>query len=425
MLLGAGPAASQPITALPVEAALTRWDMASAHALAARMPSGVDRCTAEGMIADRENRLGDAERLLKRCLATLEKIRSPRADIAVETLVGVYRRLGDYRREHALIERWLHAHPGAGNAEQQADLRNEFGTAAMLRGLSRRPPTGRVTASLRTYINALGTRNVDLTVGGAKMPWMIDTGANYSVVSEGAARRMGLAVRDASYQVSGSTGHTVSTRLAVINDLPVGDIVLHNVVTLVVPDAALLIPTKGATYQIDAALGYPALAQLGRFRIDPDGTFTIDRTGPLLRSGAPLYMNQNTPLVEVEIAGANRLFVIDSGATRTTLFASYAAQFEDRADHWARKQDTSLGLGGRIDEEAAVEPKLEMVAGGRSITDHDVSVALKGDSGAPFLGNLGQPFLTAYGSYTFDFRSMRLLLGPPLQAQVPSIGARR
>lgn len=408
----ATPTASSPrATVLPVDAALARWDMTEARALAEAMPAGADRCAVEGVIASRNNHLDEAARLLPSCLAILERTQSPRAYAAFETLLDTYLRRGEYGKEYGLIARWLGTHGDRTDTDTLADLRNELGTAAVLRDLSRPKTTGGRAARLRSHLNALGTRNVDLTVRGVTLPWMIDTGANYSVVSESAAQRMHLAVRDTRYHVVGLTGHSVSTRIAVIDRLPVGGVILRSVVAIVIPDAALRIRSPRADYQIGAILGYPALAQLGRFRIDPDGTFAIDRNAPLLRSGATLYMNRLTPVAEVEIAGRKSLLSIDTGANRTTLYASYAARFVDRARLWSRKRETSLGLGGGIEGDVAVEPQLTIEAGAATVIEHDVAVALDGDKAAPILGNLGQPALTAKGSYTFDFRSMRLLFG--------------
>jgi predicted aspartyl protease len=400
-----------PAVAQPVDAALAQWDMAEARTLAAAMPGGADRCAVEGVIANRENRLDAAARLLPPCLAALERTQSPRAYEAFDTLLDTYRRRGEYTKQHRLIVRWLGGHADRTDPDKLADLRNELGTAAVLRDVPRPKPTGSRTATVRSYLNVLGTRNVDLTVRGVTLPWMIDTGANYSVVSEGAARRMKLTVRDAGYQVAGSTGHSVPTRIAAIDRLSIGGVLLQNVVALVVPDAALYIRSPRGDYQIEAILGYPALAQLGRLRIDPDGTFAIDRNAPLLRSGATLYMNQLTPVAEVEIAGRKGLLSIDTGANRTTLYASYTARLVDRAHLWPKKRDTSLGLGGSIEGDVAVEPELVIKAGAATVIEHDVTVALDGDRAAPILGNLGQSGLTVKGSYTFDFRSMRLLLG--------------
>ncbi|USI75056.1 retroviral-like aspartic protease family protein [Sphingomonas morindae] len=266
-------------------------------------------------------------------------------------------------------------------------------------------------ARLRSYLNPLGTRTVDLTVRAVTLPWLIDTGANISAVSESAARRMNLAVRDAGYEVVGTTGRTTATRIAVIDRLPLGGITLRNLVALVVPDAALRIRSPRADYQIAAILGYPALAQLGRFSIDPDGSVEIDRAAPPLRSGARLYMNRLTPVAEVEIAGRGGLLSLDTGANRTTLYARYAARFADRAPRWSRKRETALGLGGGQAGEVLVEPDLTIKAGAATITDHDVTIALDGDRTNPVLGNLGQSGLALAGRYTVDFRSMRLLLG--------------
>src|SRR3982750_333652 len=80
-------ASSPPATVLPVDAALARWDMAEARALARAMPEGADRCAGEGMTASRNNHLDEAARLLPRCLAILERTQSPRACAAFETLL--------------------------------------------------------------------------------------------------------------------------------------------------------------------------------------------------------------------------------------------------------------------------------------------------------------------------------------------------
>ncbi|WP_420137547.1 aspartyl protease family protein, partial [Sphingomonas sp.] len=409
--LPAQGAASSPPTVLPVDAALARWDMAEARALASAMPKGADRCAVEGIIANRDNRLDRAVILLAPCVAALDRSGSPRAEEALAALVDTYRRRGAFGKEYGLIARWLAAYKDRGDPAAFADLRNELETAAVLRDLARPRVTGNGTATLRTHLNAVGTRNVDLTIGGVTLPWMIDSGANYSIVSESAARKMRLAIRDTRYQVTGSTGHSVATRIAVIDALPVGGIILHNVVAIVAPDAALHIRAPRTDYQIEAALGFPALAMLGRFRIDPDGTFAIDRKAPLLRTGAKLYMNQLTPVAELEIAGRTSLLSVDTGARRTSLYASYAAGFGGRAGLWSKRRDMSSGLGGSVEGEIFVEPQLMIMAGTHTVIEHNVPIAPDGDKTNPILGNLGQPALTALGSYTFDFRSMRLLLG--------------
>lgn len=404
-------AASPAENLLPVDAALARWDMAEARMLAQAMPKGAERCAVEGIIANRDNRLEEASTSFPRCLAILERTHSPRAHAAFEALLDSYFRQGAYRKEYALIVRWLAAHGEPVDPDELAGLREELGTAAALRDVSRPKATGSSTATLHSYRNVLGTRNVDLTVRGVTLPWNIDTGANLSVVTESSARQMRLAVRDTGARAVGLTGHSVPTRIAVIRRLPVGGVILRNVVAIVVPDSALFIRSPLGDYQIEAILGCPALAQLGRFRIDADGTFVIDRAGPPLRSGAALYMKQLTPVAEVEIAGRKGLVSIDTGANRSGLHASYATRFADRARLWSRRRDTTLGLGGGTDGDVAIEPQLMITAGPATVVEQGVAVTLEGDKTAPVLGNLGQPALAARGGYTFDFRAMRLLLG--------------
>jgi len=138
--------------------------MVEARVVAEAMPKGADRCVVEGIIANRDNRLDEAASLLPPCLAILERTRSPRAQEAFETLLDTYPRRGEYEREYRLIVRWLAAHDDRTGPDKLADLRNELGTAAVLRDLSRPRVTGSRRATLRSYLNVLGTRNVDLTV---------------------------------------------------------------------------------------------------------------------------------------------------------------------------------------------------------------------------------------------------------------------
>ena len=45
---------------------------------------------------------------------------------------------------------------------------------------------------LKTERNPMNSLNVELTVNGMQAPWLLDTGANISVVSQSFAERLGL-----------------------------------------------------------------------------------------------------------------------------------------------------------------------------------------------------------------------------------------
>ena len=138
MLAMAAAAAAPPNAAapaenlLPVDAALARWDMAEARILARALPKGAERCAVEGIIATRDNRLDEVSESLPRCLAILEQTHSPRAHAAFEALLDTYFRQGAYRKEYALIVRWLAAHGEPVDPDELADLREALGTAAAL-----------------------------------------------------------------------------------------------------------------------------------------------------------------------------------------------------------------------------------------------------------------------------------------------------
>jgi hypothetical protein len=85
-------------------------------------------------------------------------------------------------------------------------------------------------------------------------------------------------------------------------------------------------------------------------------------------------------------------------ANRTTLYASYAARFADRARLWSRRRYTTIGLGGGAITEASIEPLLVGRAGAATMIEHDVTVTPGGDEAALVLGNLRHSSLSTNGS---------------------------
>lgn len=98
-------------------------------------------------------------------------------------MISTYSRRGEYGKEHALLVRWLGTQGSRTDSGKLADLRDKLGMTSVLRHVPRPRVTGSRSARLHSYLNVLGTRTVDLTVHGVTLPWLIDTGANLSVVS--------------------------------------------------------------------------------------------------------------------------------------------------------------------------------------------------------------------------------------------------
>jgi hypothetical protein len=201
----------------------------------------------------------------------------------------------------------------------------------------------------RASHNPLGSWDVPVEVNGHEAKWIFDTGANLSTVTESEAAKLGLALRDSSAYVKGSTDKKNPLRLAVAHDLRFGNARLSNVVLLVLPDQTLYVgPLK---YQIRGILGLPVLRALGCVGISAKGEVRIERkeTGA---AGAPnLFLDEWNLIVEARHGGHRLEMFLDTGANqsfgypslRETLMPVEIARFKQPTGHNSYR-DGVLGM---------------------------------------------------------------------------------
>ena len=188
-----------------------------------------------------------------------------------------------------------------------------------------------------THADAIGSFAADLTVNGVTNPWVLDTGANLSCISESFAKRLGLQLSTGSAETMGATGAENALHVAILPELHVGTATVHDVVLLVLPDANLTLPLgKKKSYTIPAILGYPVFQSLGVIRFAHDHHFLA---GPTLETGpgaAPIYFDKLSPLLVVLAHGKPRPFLFDSGAnvtfpTTTTFPSTFSIRSNPKA----------------------------------------------------------------------------------------------
>ena len=152
------------------------------------IPTGVEHDYAAGILAARSARADEAVGLLTRTLPGLRQAHPARAAHALEALADSYMLLYRYR-EAADAYRDLKDHfPGV----LQNDVTDDAALAQILAGAQ--PQTIDWSGSLRlpTTRNPIGSLVSTLEAGGVREDWLLDTGANQSVVSRSFAKRLGL-----------------------------------------------------------------------------------------------------------------------------------------------------------------------------------------------------------------------------------------
>lgn len=268
---------------------------------------------------------------------------------------------------------------------------------------------------LATSHNPIGSRVTELVVNGVRAPWLLDTGANQSLVSRTFAERLGVAPLQGVAPIgSGLTGRRSDVRAAVLTTMHVGGAVLTNVVLLVVDDANLRIGTGPGAYQIHAILGYPVLKALGVVTFTRDQFLAAESSAADARD-VPMYMRGLTPAIEGEVAGRPLLFTLDTGASSTDLSVRYYELFRAQAGSWKSRNVESAGAGGSVRRDIHIQPTLVMAVGRSTVVLKDVSILpMRVNAGMDVLfGNLGQDFFANFESFSLNFPAMTFRPGAP------------
>ncbi len=250
---------------------------------------------------------------------------------------------------------------------------------------------------------------------GTDLPWILDTGANYSVVSETTAKLLKLAVLNGGTSTGTSTSRRIAIRYAVVPALTIGQATIHDLVVLVIADEALHVRAPKLEYQMQAILGINAFRMFGRSTFDDVGTFRAGSAAGTVPRGGALLMNERMPLLVAQVNGANLVFNLDTGANVTTFFSPYADRFARERAAWRPKLDTLIGAGGTVSYQVMTQPQVRFKLDGRETVMKNVSIftGALGDEPDSTYGNLGVDLLNRFHQFTFDFSTMRYAVGAP------------
>jgi predicted aspartyl protease len=377
------------------------------HTLQARvqkMPEGTERDYFNGMLASRSGRFDDAVALLNRALPSLRRSEPKRAAIALEAMATAHRANNQYSDAARVYSDLSDNFPGQLDRFPDDDV-------ALTRILSGAPPQAITLPGpvrVKTARNPLGSRMAEVTVNGVSDQWLLDTGANQTVVTQSFAKRLGLTpLPGAASAGSGLTGRTISIQAAVLPELHLGGATISNVAVVIIDDASLRVGSGADAYQINAVLGYPLFKALGAVTFTRDEFRAGDAAEKDIR-GARMYMRGLTPAIECEVEGRPLIFTFDTGASSTELSVRYYDLFREQSGGWDKHTEDSGGAGGSIRRDSYVQPRVVMKLGAATVTLKDVSILpVRMNAGIDVLfGNLGQDFIDSFESVSLDFRAM-------------------
>jgi hypothetical protein len=381
------------------------------------MPLGPEHDYFAGLLANRSGHIDDSILLLNRALPNLRETQANRAATALEALADDYSKSFRYDNAARAYDDLLTHFAGQPEVGETTD---DSRLAHLLEGVPAQIITWQGPVRLKTQRNPIGSLVTDLTVNGVQEWWLLDTGANQSVVSRSFARRLGLQPLPGSAQTgSGITGIATPLQVAVLPTLQMGGATLKNVVVLILEDANLKVGRDKHGYQINAILGYPVFQALGAITFLRSGEFDAGDAVQRPATGSRMYMRRLTPVLVCGVEGHELPFTLDTGASGTDLSFRYYEQFRGEAGSSKKRTRQSSGAGGTVKRKVYLQPKLVLTVGDTRASLKNVSIfpAPMGSSIDELYGNLGQDLVAGFESFTVDFSTMTFSLGTPVAAR--------
>ena len=407
---------AQTSAKLDADAAQLRYDDLTLDL--ATTPPGPEHDLFAGVLADRTNHLDDAITLLTP-LASDTSLSPTRLALVLGSLADANLKLFRYAQASALYTRLLTEAPSGLSPARLKDDQDDADTIKLL--LDAPPQTidinapGTTLTDIPTHSDHLKSITADLTVHNITAPWILDTGANFSVVSESFARQLGLTLSTGVAHTQGATGAENPLRVAILDTLPIGTATLHNVVLLVLPDANLTIQSGWKSHVIPAILGYPVFQALSVIRFTHDHHFQAGPTLPLTGDSSPIYMEKLNILFSARTHNLSRPFLFDSGADATTFFLPYYREFT--ADFLHEKQGTrnGYGAGGTSTDQVFILDHVDLELANRIIDLQHIAVFKNPQNtlSDEYEGSLGRDFISSLDSLTLDLIHDRVYPGRP------------
>lgn len=357
-----------------------------------------------GIIANRKNRVDESIKLLEP-LATQLALRPPswRERELLKALADDYSKAFEYAKSADTFSALLNRYGKQLSRREHLGNRNRRDEMQLLRTAPPQTVQLNTASMLQGIRTALGWIEVPVEANGKNELWVLDTGANTSVVTESTARRIGLDLLDGAAQTTDINGSKVSFRIGVLLDLKIGNAVLHNVELPVATDAAFNI--EG--YQMRGIIGFPVQSALKRITISSDAQVGINSEAANA-PGSEMFMEEQTPIAVAKVAGADRLFSLDTGALGSQFGVRFYRTVRSQLTRKMRAKIESAGAGGMRHFRGYKMDRLNLSLGGQDIVLPSATILAEpfGSDLDTFFGNLGQDVFRAYGAYTIDFQNM-------------------
>ncbi|MEJ2215512.1 MAG: retropepsin-like aspartic protease [Gemmatimonadota bacterium] len=297
------------------------------------------------------------------------------------------------------------------DSAEHADLENARRLGAALADVPPQALTGRVATTV-----VLEGGHLPVTVNGHRRSYLLDTGANLSVLMRSEADSLGLGIRPAGVEVGTATDVKVTADLAVADSVRLGGLAYANVVFLVLPDKALTLPggtrIPGGGFRIPGILGFPLIEPMGELRIRGD-TVSVPASVPK-RPVHNLALEQFSMLTPVRWRGSVFICQFDTGANTTSFYEPFYRRYTDAVEAAGIADTARVGGAGGIRRIPVFRlPTATLSLADTTVTLRNVDVyrtVIRDSADNYAYCNIGQDVLRQFRALIINLRSMSLLL---------------
>jgi len=246
-----------------------------------------------------------------------------------------------------------------------------------------------------------GLSNLLVTNDTVKVPFIFDTGANFSTVTETTAKRLNMTIFDSLIDVGSITGQKIKARIAICPVFTLGNIQVRNAVFIVFPDKELTITQLD--YVINGILGFPVIEAFKEVEITKDGDFIVpkERTKYTEQNMAIHKLN---PVINID----GEPYSFDTGADETMLYDVYYKKHKKDIDGHYKEEDLSFGGAGGQTTKKGFLVDFRHTINGKSLKLDSVMLFkdnIKEEENYYF-GNIGQDFIKQFDKMTLNFEDM-------------------
>jgi predicted aspartyl protease len=244
-----------------------------------------------------------------------------------------------------------------------------------------------------------GPGSFPVSINGKPARCGIDTAADLSAISEAEASRLGLKLYDApGHQVSDGHGNKVETRLALVENLSVGDFRLQNILFVVLPKPINPI-----------VLGINVLLEFETIRWSKDQFVEVGLpAAPAKISDANLCFDDLNLIISAVFQNTPVYVALDTGSNETFFLPEFRRNFPAVAQaSTGNTTQRAATFGGKIETQVTILPELDLHMGGVILTLKGAALRSKTDIDA-WYHVWGGADLLKHSDVTLDLHAMRL-----------------